>query len=101
VHKASTPATTRAVWEPDTAVRWVRLVARMAAASRSGSSRVSPITNPTSRPPTDSGVRAVAAVRMRSRTRSLERASTPGSPMRSRVTVSSSARTWRRVNHRP
>ena len=48
---ASTPPTTIATFVPDTAVRWLRDVACIAARSAAGRSRVSPVTNPTSSPP--------------------------------------------------
>jgi hypothetical protein len=51
---ASTPPITIATWLPETAVRCVSPVARIASRSASGSSRVSPMTKPTSRPPTRS-----------------------------------------------
>ncbi len=55
-------------------------MASIAARSASDSSRVSPVTSPTSSPPVRSPAPVVAAARVRARTCSLERASSPGEP---------------------
>ncbi len=100
-HVPSTPAVTSATWVPDTAVRWVREVACIAARSTSGSSRVSPVARPASSPPTDGGVRPAAARRTRSRTCSLTRAHTPPPPSSSQRRTSSATVACWRASHRP
>jgi hypothetical protein len=85
----STPATTVATCIPDTAVRWVVDVASIAARSASCSSRVSPVTRPTSSPPARSPAYRIAASRVRARTTSLERANGPGEPSTVSATGSS------------
>jgi trimeric autotransporter adhesin len=62
---ARRPATSTATCVPDTAVRWVSPDRRIASRSSSGWSRVSPVTKPTSSPPTRSSCRATAVARNR------------------------------------
>jgi hypothetical protein len=97
----STPPSTIATLLPETAVRWVNPVACIAAWSSAGSSRVSPVTNPTSRPPARSSRWRVAASRTRARTCSLARASGPGSPTASQPAASSRTLTCCRASQVP
>ena len=96
-----TPPATIATFDPDTAVRCVSPVACMASRSACGSSRVSPVTNPTRSPPVRSSRCRVAAVRTVARTASEARATPPACRRTSHEDGSRTAdRCWR-ASHRP
>lgn len=78
------PATTNATLEPETAVRWVRPVARIASSSAAGRRLVSPVTRPVARPAGPGG-RAASARRARAdRTCVVAATMAPGPSTRSR-----------------
>ena len=93
------PLTTIATLDPDTAVRWVSPVARIASSSSDGSRLVSPVTRPVASPARDAGSAAAAASASAVRTPVVPAATQPGSSTRSRRARVSLAATWRCCCH--
>ena len=93
------PVTTSATLEPDTAVRWVSPVARMASSSGAGSRLVSPVTSPVARPACPGGSAAAAASANAVRSRVVPAATGPGPSTRSSCARVRRATTCRRCCH--
>ena len=98
-HAPSTPPTTIATFEPDTATRWDNPAASTASASAAGWPRTSPVTNPVSRLARASSRAADATVRNRSRSHVVAASHPGGVPVPCRSTTRTSTAAPCRANH--